>query len=572
MLSLRKRIKELQEKTSSIEAKSICKEVLENYTNISDAQIVSAIVEKLKGVEDADKQVSKFIQIVEKMDSVSNLGVAKAIAQIKESQIYSYPALKYSLSKVESALINESAPEYMVIDSLLETLKTFTWDSVVESVFAELKEKRQTLDEDINLSIGMNTMKNGKGSFIFDTIMPKIEEHFINPTEASRTVLIEDLKKLSFYPSAKNLSESLAKTQKTTKKGVQLVAENNNCTVSPIYSPILFENDNEYFFVRGSFFSKNGNDVKQITESSNLPEKFVNLCRIVSSPNVFVSEGKISFYAKRNKVEILEGEVLFNGSKINSTDLAKHMVSAGLFRLEESNMAYDVQMVAESFDNIYNLDFGKLIESKVYPGSYAIILKNGDNISVSKVNESMKSNEFFSGMNATQARNLIMEFIGYDIKESLEEYLEQDEVKMKTLKESQIEIIKNISIVEANLEKVNTALNDAFMTSTPELADVKKMLESEISKLRSEHKEISSMIKAFEKRNVSDAGYEIGDEVKLKESGEIATVTTINSSRDTVSVVTGGGKTMELAITEIASLEADLATAEEDNATGKKKQ
>jgi hypothetical protein len=235
-------------------------------------------------------------------------------------------------------------------------------------------------------------------------------------------------------------------------------------------------------------------------------------------------------------------------------------------------MAYDVQMVAESFDNIYNLDFGKLIESKVYPGSYAIILKNGDNISVSKVNESMISNEFFSGMNATQARNLIMEFIGYDIKESLEEYLEQDEVKMKTLKESQIEIIKNISIVEANLEKVNTALNDAFMTSTPELADVKKMLESEISKLRSEHKEISSMIKAFEKRNVSDAGYEIGDEVKLKESGEIATVTTINSSRDTVSVVTGGGKTMELAITEIASLEADLAAAEEDNATGKKKQ
>lgn len=572
MLSLRKRIKELQEKTSSMEAKSICKELLENHVNVSESHLATAIAERLKNVEDSDKHVNKFVHLVEKMDSVSSLGVAKGIAQIKESQIYNYPALKYGLSKIESALINESAPEYMVIDNLLECLKTFTWDSVVESVFNEIKEKRQSLDEAINLSIGMNTMKNGKGSFIFDTIMPKIEEHFINPTEASRTTLIEELKKLSFYPSAKSLSESLARSQKAVSTGVQLVAENNNCTVSSIYSPILFENDNEYFYIRGSFFSKSGESINRITESENLPEKFKQLCRIISSPNVFVSEGKVAFYAKRDKVEILEGEVLFNGSKINSKELAKHMVSAGLFRIEESSMAYDVQMIAESFDNIYNLDFGKIIESKIYPGSYAVILKNGDNIAVSKVNESMKSNEFFSGMNATQARNLIMEFIGYDIKESLDEYLERDEMKLKALRESQLDIIKNISIVEANLEKINTALNDAFMSSSPELNDVKKMLESEISKLRDEHKEISSQIKTFEKRNVSDAGYEIGDEVKLKESGEIATVTTINSSRDTVSVVTGGGKTMELALSEIASLESDLANAEEENATGKKKQ
>jgi hypothetical protein len=576
MLSLRKRIKELQEKTSSVEAKSACKEALESFVNVPDSQLAEAIVNRLRNAEDSDKHVAKFIGVYEKMTSVSNLGVAKGIAKIKESQIYSYPAIKYGLSKIESSLINDQAPEYMVIDATLECIKTFVWDSVVENVYKELKEKRSNLDESIALSIGMNTMNKGKGSFMFDNIMPKIEEHFVNPTESSRISLMEDLKKLTFYPYAKTLLETLGKIQKTSGKGVQLVSENGKCTVSSIYSPLLMENGKEFFFVKGSYYSKDGNSITQITETESLPEKFREICRIISSPNVFITEGKISFYVKRNKVEILESEggvnVTFNGNKITSNELAKNMVSAGLFRLEESKMAYDVQAIAESFNNIYDIDFGKVIESNVYPGSYAIIMKAGDSIAVSKVNESMRSNEFFSGLNATQARNIILEFVGYDIKESMDEYLEKDEVKLKELKESQLEILKNLSIVEANLEKVTTTLNDPFLSKSPELQEIKNVLESEIQKLKDSHKEISGAIKAFEKRTTSDVGYEIGDEVKLTESGDIATVSSINSSRDTVTVITGAGKTMEVSTNKISSLESQIAVAEEVNATGKKKQ
>jgi hypothetical protein len=607
MLNLRKRIKDLQENTSSLEAKAVCKEVLENFVNLPESQITSVIVEKLKTIGDSDKHVAKFVHVAEKVESINNLGVARGIATIKESQIYTYPGLKYGLEKIESSLmykqvkvvegessvknfnvgetwtglnmpsksfkIQESNvaghPEYMVIDATISTLKNFVWDPVVEKVYTELKGRREELSESIDIAISINGMKSNKGSFFFDAILPKLEEHFVNPTDSSRSMIIEDLRKLSFYPSAKQLSESLARATKST--AVQVISDNSKCTVSSIYSPVLLENGGEHFFARGNFFRKKEGKIEKITESevATLPEKFREVCRIIGSPSVFIKEGKVSFYLKRDKVEILENEnkveVRFNGKPVSSTELAKNMVSAGLFRLEESKIAYDVQTVAESFENIFDMDFGKIIESKMYPGSYAILMKDNDKIYLNKVNESMKSNEYFSGLNATQARNQILEFIGFDIKESMSEYLAKDETELKVLRESQIEIIKSISIVEANLEKVNVAMESEMLSNTPEVKDLKSALESEILSLKATHKKIAEKIKAFENKTSSDVGFEIGEEIKLTDTGELATISAINSSRNTVIVVTASGKTVEVPVNKAISVSAEIAKAEAHN-------
>lgn len=590
MLNLRKRIKNLQENTSSLEAKSICKEILENFVNLPESQISATLAEKLKSVEDSDKHVERFVKVAEKIEAVNNLGLVEAVKAIKESQIYGYPGLKYSLDKLETSLLFNKAsgngwnavvmtkegamsnkPEYMLIDEALGFLKTFVWDGTVEKIYNGLKKKREELRESIDILIAMDNMKNNKGSFFFDSILPKLEEHFVNPNDASRTSIMEDLRKMNYYPAAKRLSESLAIVQKNSRGGVQIIAENGKCSVSSIYSPILLENGNEYFYAKGNFFAKAENEIKKITEEevSALPEKFREVCRIISSPNVFIKEGKISFYLKRDKVEILENdsavEVRFNGSKISKNDLAKKMVSAGLFRLEESQIAYDVQSIADSFENIFDVDFGKVIESNFHNGSFVILMKSGDNIYLNKVNESMKSNEFFSGMNATQARNQILEFIGFDIKESMSEYLEKDELEVNRLRESQVEIMKSLSIVEANLEKVNTAMKSEIYATSPEMVELKGTLESELVKLKNSHREAAEKIKAFENKS-SDAGYEVGEEVKLTESGEVATVSSINSSRDTLIVVTSNGKTVEVPASKVSSMDSEIEKANAENA------
>ena len=104
------------------------------------------------------------------------------------------------------------------------------------------------------------------------------------------------------------------------------------------------------------------------------------------------------------------------------------------------------------------------------------------------------------------------------------------------------------------------------MQNNSDLLNLKKVLETELSTLKNTHRSISKKIKAFETKTASDIGFEIGDEVKLSESGDSATITGINSSRNTVTVVTGNGQTMEVPSTKLSSIEADMATAAEDNA------
>lgn len=571
MLNLRKRIKELQEKTASIEAREACREVLENFVNLTEPQISTSLVERLKTVKDSDKAVKKFIQVAEKLNSVSDLGVASTIAKLKENNIYSYPALRYGIQKIEEGLIRQQLPEYMLVGNLLETMKAFLWESHIEKAYNELKERVSSLEESILVARNIFVLSSTKGSFMYEGLVSKLSDHFENPTDSSRSSVLEDLKKFSFSPEIKALAESLTKVHREKKGGIQVLAENSRSVVSPIYSPVLLENATEYFFARGNFYAKKEGKVSIVNEkqASALPEKFRNLCRIISSPNVFIKEGKVSFYLKRNKVDILENEskveVLFNGSKVTSSELAKNMVSAGLFRLDESQIAYDVQQVADNFSTIYDLDFAKVIESTVHKGSYVILMKNDDRIYLTKVNESQKTKEFFSDLTATQARNQVLSFIGFDIKESLEEYLEKDEERLRDLKEAQVKVTENIAVVEANLTKVKNSLQDSFLSSSVELNKLKNLLESEMEKLKSQHRELSHSIAAFEQKVLSDAGFEVGEQVKLVESGEMATVTAVDSSRDTISVVTANGETMVVPIGKLASLEEESSAAKAKN-------
>lgn len=580
MLNIKKRIKQLQENTASLETKQICSEIIDNFTTVPEAQLSSALVEKLKTVSDSDKHVSKFIGTMEKLNKISNLGIASGISKIKESQIFSYPAVSYNVSKTENMLINQQLPEYMVVESVLQSFKAFVWDANIKEVYESIQSNYESMFESIILAKNIYNLKNSKGSFIYDNVIPKLEEHFENPTESSRTSILEELAKFNFSSDIRSLSESLKKISRNSDN-IQIISENGKCTVSNLYSPVLLENGKEYFYSRGNHFSKENNIVTKLTEetASELPQKYKELCRIMSSPDIFVKEGKISFYLKRDRIDIFENEsnveVTFNGEKISSNELAKHMISAGLFRLEESQRAYDVQSIADSFSNIYNLDFAKIIESNVYTGSYVIIMKSGNEIYLNKVNESMKSNEFYSSMNATQARNSVLEFIGFDIKEALEEYLEKDEMKLKALREQQISIMKNIGVVEEQLVKVKNSLEDPYINENEQVIKLQEMLIGEISKLKNKHKEISSEIKIFEKKS-SDAGVEAGDEIRIISSGELATISSIDSSQGIVSAITSGGKNVQVKTNDIESLEKKIEKAEEDNEdeedeSGKKK-
>jgi hypothetical protein len=571
MLNLTKRVHKLVEKTTSLETKDICKEVLETYTNVPSEQLETALVEKLKGVKDGDKHVAAFIKSATKAMKIKDLGVAKAISKIRESQTYHYPALRYALDRFERAKINEGVQDFLLVEDFLTSLKDFVWDANVKESLDSVRESYESEKEAVLVSKAIFEFRKAKGNFLFEKVCEMLEDHFENPTDASRSAVIEALTPFSYNGTAKALAESLKKIQNSSKPGaLNIIAENNNCEVSPVYSTIFVENGKEYFTIKGDVFKKEGSLVEKVTpeEFQSLSENVKRSYSILTANNFFVKEGKASFYIGRNKIEISEGEnstkVLFNGKPIASTEIAKSLVSTGMLRLEEAKIASDVQFVNDIFENFYEIDFAKTISSKIYEGSFVTLMKIDENIYVNKVNTSMKTNEFFSGLNATQARNLVLEFLGYDIKESMVEFLEKEETEILAIKEEQANILKNVTILEGEITKLTNAKKDAFIAAQPQVVALEEMLSKELQALKEKYSELSSKLKKFEAK-ASDAGVEIGQDVKLADSGELATVTAIDSNTKQVTVVTGDGKTKDFPLNKVVSVEKAEESAVKKN-------
>jgi hypothetical protein len=540
--------------------------------SVPQEQLEDSLIEKLKGIKDADKHVAAFVKSATKSMKIKDLGISKAISKIRESQSYHYPALKYALDRFERAKINEGILDYLIVEEFIGTLKEFVWDKNVKESLDQVRESYESEKEAVLVSKSLHEFRNARGNFIFEKMCEMLEDHFDNPSEASRSALIEALVKFSYSPVAKNLAENLKRIQSSavTPNGLNIISENNNCSVVPVFSTIFVENGKEYFTIKGDVYKKEGIVVEKVTpeEFQSLSENVRRSYEILNSTNFFVKEGKASFYLGKNKIEISEGEnctkVLFNGKSVPSSDIAKNLVSTGMIRLEEAKVASDIQFINDIFENFYEIDFAKVITSKIYEGSYVALMKVNENIYLNKVNSSMRSNEFFSNLNATQARNLILEFIGYDIKEAMVEFLEKDEAEILVVREQQSVILTNMTIVEGELHKIEAAKQDAFLASQPQIKSLEEMLSKELQGLKDQYTDLSVKLKKFEAKS-SDAGVEIGEDVKLTDTGETATVTAIDSNTKKVSVVTSDGKTSEHPISNITSVEKAQESAVKKN-------
>jgi preprotein translocase subunit YajC len=191
-------------------------------------------------------------------------------------------------------------------------------------------------------------------------------------------------------------------------------------------------------------------------------------------------------------------------------------------------------------------------------------MKENDKIYLNKVNTSMKTNEFFSDLNATQLRNLILEFIGYDIKESMVEFIENDEREMQAIREEQTEVLKNLTIVEGEIFKVESAKQDAYLASTPQIKTLEETLRRELINLKAQYTALSEKLKKFASKP-SDSGVEVGQDVRLTESGARATVSSIDSNTKTVKVVTSEGATLEIEHGKYEALEEEKEVAANKN-------
>ena len=525
MSKLRKRIESLSSSTTSLKAVELCKEALnklsEYTTNFRlnpvmleniEGTVGKVLIEGLELAADKDKTVNDFIVTEKRIVAINNLGVRDAITAAKSTDIYSHPTFRYV---AESLARLEGLPEYLTAQTVVEKLAYFNFEPTIAQHVKTIQENMNTYAEDIRIYTAVNELNEKSSAFLYSSFEKQLETYLNHRTEVNRSRLLEALGKFQHDAFVRNLYNVISES--TTNFTIKSTSD--TCNTETVYSPVLVMSEGEMFNVNGKFFAKSGNEVTPLTESelTELSEDFIFVSNYINQSNVNVSENSVTIFNRDKKVIISESEngvtVSVNGKNVSREDFTKIYMNAGVFRRDEIAEMTNIQRVIENWDSIMELDFVKTLRSKLNPSQYVNVFSIDETIHINKVNPAMNENNFYPHVTATQSRNMVLEFMNYDLGVTFKRVLPKEEYAITTLTEKKKEYLTAIN----NLEEKRTMLVNHPDERVRASAEVKELIESivdEINNLKDEYFTVQSQINKI--TNIEEGiGFAAGDEATV---------------------------------------------------------
>lgn len=498
-----------------------------------------------------------------------SFGLTNTVSALRNSSLNDLPAGKIMLDKYEHLLYTKGISEAFIFEGFLNDLKSFSWENSVSPVLENLDTTYERRRKELEVLKAYETMKNAPGKELFSDAISQMKNWLVSETRSSET-LIHGLKKYGFNPMVRNLVSFLSIYENENSGKFHIGFDNNVCEISSIYSPVHV-NESETFFYSSGKFLKMNQETGAIQECNmeEVPAELAAQSEIVRDRDVKIEDNKISLNIGNNKVEISftneSKEIYFDGKRINESDLPVAVSVSTNNLLENSNHKISKAVfVAKHSEDIVDLDFGKKIKSKVFEGVEANIFKTEAGIYVQTVNPAMKLNKIYEA-NATQAINIVKDFIKYDISESLTEFLEGEQAFLSVMKNDKKEIIKNINILEGELKKIENAKREnPLIAESKELSSLVEGIETEIESLKDKWNQINLEISRFENKAKEipsvneDLGYPIDTEVRVKRNGVKGRVIGVDGTSKTYTILFKEGKTGEYFFSDVEDLEDEV--------------
>jgi len=521
MLSLKKRIEGLRSATQAPEVQNACNEAITKFdgsvspsspysqSSFIEETIVNSLIEALADVNETI--VQDFINVEKRIMGMNNLGVRNAIKAVMEDELSKHPTVRYV---VEGLRRLQDLPEWISASTVIETLTQFEWSPIVREHLTILKENSAKYAEDIKIYKAVTETKNTKSNYLMTSVEKHIDNYLNRRTASNRAALMETLNKYIFDPAMKNLYNIVSETA----NGFQIKADSKDAFFKNVYSPVFVNEGTENFVVFGKAFSKSGDDVKPLSEAEMqyLPENFMWLANYLTQSNVEISEGVIKIFSRDKKLEICEGAngptVKINGREVNSRDFEKVYLNSGIFNLSEKETMNAVFKITESWNSIMELDFVKSIFSHSNQNRRVDVFQCGDKLHMNKIDAAMNENLFYADCNGTQSRNMVLEFLNYDLGKTFKNLLSKDEVRLNELHAKTKEHLDAIEYLQARKSKVDN-IEDKAVRESEEIKEISEAIDEEINRLKDSYSKVQEDIKNF--TTVSEGvGVNVNDEVE----------------------------------------------------------
>jgi hypothetical protein len=321
---------------------------------------------------------------------------------------------------------------------------------------------------------------------------------------------MEKTSQFLFDTNVKNLHKFLSESE----RAFHVAASDNNCTIDRIYSPVFILESSEFFLAGSHVYKKEGNTISIATsdEVSVLPESFRAVADILTWDNVIVAEDLIKLYSGDKVIAISESQVKINEKVVNKEDIHKVYLNAGVFRMTESKNINAIFAISENWNSIFEIDFAKTITSKNEIGKSMTLFFLGENIYINKLNKMMNESVFFKDCNATQTKNLVMEFMKTDISSTFAELLNEEEVELKKLSALKEEFIQSIAHLTEHRSKLEN-LPDG-MSEEAEVKNLIFAIDEEINFIKSEYAKLTTA-EVTATTVTEGLGFNVGDTAML---------------------------------------------------------
>jgi hypothetical protein len=549
---------------------------LEKEENKEDSG--KALLEGLNNLALSDDSAKSFVDA----QGLKNLGVLESINKLKGLSIYEYPKVKIVCEQYANIIVNKNVPEFSVIHNFVAELEAFKWDVTVLPLIEGLKEKTNKFSREIEVSKVLESIKQSGNNSFYSELSESLNNWLISESKSSG-LLSKEITKWSFNPVVRNLINYLNVNEASDSRKLEIpVNAQGESKVGRVYSPILIEGDKTIFAIGNSLFEAEGESLRKLStkEVGAVPSDYIGLVNASLRPYVKINENGILIQLGKKYVSLVEENeevsVYLGKSKLNFRSVGElgkvlGLESASHFAVNETQVVNDILNLYVNFPNIVELDFAKNITSNIYEGVSVNLIKWNNEIYLQRINEGMRENSVYK-VNGSQAVKMVKDYLRYDISEGLTEFLEGEQKIKSIMINDRTKVLENISRVEEQINKVEGLMeNNPLYAASKEMKSAHSLLSNELSVLREKWNqiniELSKVESAPEMETLSeDEKFNLGDYVKVKESGETGKIISVDGSSGRFTVLLDTGKTSDFLVNEISDLEEALSQAAEKNA------
>jgi len=523
-------------------------------------------------VDGVRKEINEGSSVEIKRNTSSfSVGVLETAIALGNTAFSELPEGKILTQKYINAATVKGISEAFLIEGMMQELEGYSWENNAKASLNNLKKTYESNRAVIEVAKAIEEINRSGGKDLFSSITESMRNWISTPNRITES-LVKDLRKWIFNSTVKKLVENLSIIESGKGNSFSINVNSDNCEVKKLIAPALVFEKVSIFVASNRFFKSNNGKVSILErhQAAELPGKFLNAVMQLSDPSVKINENGVDYYIGKNKLSIvfesLTGlkTVYYNGKRISNEKIGftLSMELRNSFQSSPETVNKALSLV-ESVDYLTEIDFGKKIVSRIYEGVEANIFKLENKVYVHRVNPSMRKNELFEG-NGNQAVNLVKEFLGFDISESMIDLLENEDKLLVIMKNDKAEINNNLSLVESEMNKISKAIEqNPELSESIEIQEAQEILKIEASNLKNKwnqiNVEIERLEKGYKKSVVNESeGYAINTDVKIKRNGETGKVVGVNGNSKTYTVMFENGKTGEFFFSDVMDMGEEI--------------